>query len=331
VSRYYDIKISDPKTNKVIRHWTSHPNGPTQPPDPGALNIEFDIVVSNFGEALGTASTVTIEGVPIGDLFQPQQFVGMNFSMLGGMGKGLPLANPKQAGVLISGQVFQAFGNWQGVDMSLDLVVVPVPSFTLDNPGNFSVDWASGVPISVMISQVLSRVYPSAKQNIQIKPGIVLPNHEWATISTLRQFSSYVNGITDEFFDDAYIGVNICVQGGEFFVYDGTQSSVTVPFLFNDFVGQPTWIEQNQILVKTVMRGDIQVGNTVTMPEGLQDYPGIVTTSGNSFPSSNKYKAAFQGNFNVGGSAGGVRHVGNFRSPDGADWVSLFYCTTGLG
>jgi hypothetical protein len=323
--RYYDLTISSPTTNAVIRRFTSHPNGVQQPPDPGALNIEFDVLVSDYGVPLGSnASVITIEGVALNDIYQAQQFAGMNLVLKGGMGKGLPLANPAQAGVLVFGTIFQAFGNWVGTDMTLDLVVVP-SAFTLERPGNFSVNWPAGLPLGVAIGQTLAIAHPEIKQNISVSPNLVLPNTEYGICSTLRQFSTLVKGLTAGYLSPIYPGVSISIQGGQFFIYDGTQNTRTVPLQFTDFVGQPTWIDVNLMQVKAVMRADIQLGNTVTMPPGLQNLPGIVTTSQQAQPSLNKYKSAFQGSFNVNA----VRHVGNFRASDGGQWCTIFNCSTG--
>lgn len=324
--RYYDLILSDPVTNKVVRRWTSHPNGTQQPPDPGALNIEFDLIVSDYGVPNSSgASVITVEGISLADLQQTQNFAGMAITLKGGMGKGLPLANPAQAGLIMSGQVYQVFGNWTGTEMTLDFVVTG-SSFTLDAPGNFSVNWPAGQPLAVGIAQVLTTVYPGVKQNIQITPGIVFPNHEAGVYSTLRQFAGFVQGLTNGYGDPAYPGVSIAIQGGEFFVYDGTQASTTVQLQFQDLVGQPTWIDVGTVQVAAVMRGDIQLGNTLRMPAGLQNSPGIVTTGQASLPSNSKYQSAFQGSFNVAA----VRHIGNYRSTDGGQWVSIFNCTTSL-
>jgi hypothetical protein len=45
--------------------------------------------------------------------------------------KGLPLANPAQAGVILEDTIFQGYGNWIGVEQYLDLVFFS-NSFTPD-------------------------------------------------------------------------------------------------------------------------------------------------------------------------------------------------------
>ena len=321
--RYYDLIISNPTTNAIVRRWTSHPNGVNQPPDPGALNIEFDVMVSNYGSPANPGgSVITIEGVPIADLFQAQQFAGMTFTLKAGMGKGLPLSNPAQSGLIMSGFIFQSFGNWVGTEMTLDLVVFP-DAYNLDAPGNFSVNWPAGLPLNTGIAQVLNTAYPGIKQYVQIQSGIVFPNAEFGIFSTLRQFAAFVLGLTAGYFGPDYNGVNIAIQGGQFFVYDGSETSVTVPIAFNDLIGQPTWIDVNLIQIKTVLRADVQMSNKVKMPQGLQGLPGMAAVTAQSLPSSSKYQSAFQGAFSVYA----IRHIGNFRAPDGNQWATILNCS----
>lgn len=322
MSRYYDLTLSDPKTNNVIRRWTSHPNGTNQPRDPGALDIEFDLLVTDYGTPQGSnTSTITLHGVALADITQAQSFTGLVLTLKGGMQAGLPLASPKQAGLLLVGQVFQSFGNWVGTEMTLDFVVSGSP-YTLDAPGNFSLAWPAGQPLTVGIPQVLTQAYPNVKQAIQINENLVFPNDEYHTCSTLREFAQFVQGLTVGFLDTDYPGVSITIQGDEFLVYDGSATAVTVRLAFTDFVGQPTWIDQNVMQVKTVLRSDIQLSNAVLMPQGLQNLPGVVATSPASYPSQSKYQSAFQGKFTVAE----MRHIGSFRSSDAAQWATVLNC-----
>src|SRR5262249_10576948 len=124
--RFYDVQIGDTASGL---HYTSHPRGPAFPPDPGALNIEMDI------QAVGKMPTyeayLRIWGVGIDIIGQarnlnaPPGGAGLPITVKGGMGKGLPLANPSQAGVLVKGTIFQAYGNWVGVNQTLDIKMIP--------------------------------------------------------------------------------------------------------------------------------------------------------------------------------------------------------------
>jgi hypothetical protein len=86
-------------------------------------------------------------------------------------------------------------------------------------------------------------------------------------------------------------------------------------------VGQPTWIGKNQIVVKTVLRSDIHIGDFLTLPPNT-----LMTMTGDAAGLSGQQsgKLTFQGSFIVNR----VLHVGESRNPDGSAWVTNFYCTT---
>jgi len=306
-----------------VRQWTSHPGGVF---DPGALNVEFDIPVTTYGTPVGGQS-ITIEGVPLDDLLQAQQFAGMNLTMKGGMQAGLPLANPKQAGIITAGQVWQSFGNWEGTEMTLDLVLNP-GQYTLDQPGNIVLNWTAGTPLAQALQQTLSVAYPNMPALINISAQLVQSHDEVHRCSTLDQLAQLLIEITQgNFLGAAYAGVQVSVQGGQIIVFDSTYEPNTVQLAFTDFVGQPTWIDVNVMQLKLVMRADLQLGTIVKMPQGLQSTPGIVLTSAASLPSNLKYKSAFQGSFSVIE----LRQIGNFRASDGASWATIVNCAVMSG
>ena len=315
--RYYDISITNPAGGNIIRQWTTHPNGQF---DPGSLNVKMDLLVTAFDEPAG-ASSVTIEGIALADLMQAKQFTGMNLFIKGGMKAGLPLANPAQSGLLMQASVFQAFGNWVGTDMTLDFVAM-ASAFTYAKPGNIVLNWPAGTPLADALAQTLSRAYPGVKQTIQISPALVLPHTETGYYHTLEQLAQDIKSITEGMFNADYPGVSITLQGGLFYVYDGTVTPKTTAIQFTDFVGQPTWVNPDIMQMKTVMRADLQIGTIVTMPPGLQSAPGVVTTTAASQPSFFKYRTTFQGKFRIIG----IRHIGESRAPDGNAWVSIFNC-----
>jgi hypothetical protein len=160
--RYYDLTIQQPGASQPFAHWTSYPSGK---PDSNALNIEFDIPVAPQATPIGM-QTVTIYGVPMKMITEAYRLTGagspgaaptnpMNVVLKAGMGGGLPLENPKQKGVILQGSVFQSFGNWEGTDMTLDVVVSPA-AFTHDNPGNFVLSWTKGTQLSDALQQCLA-------------------------------------------------------------------------------------------------------------------------------------------------------------------------------
>jgi hypothetical protein len=326
--RFYSITLTLPGSTTPARTWTSFPNGQF---DPGALNVEFDLTVAPYATPVG-GQTITIEGISIADLMQPQQFAprivngvqqpGMTFELKGGMGQGLPLANPAQQGTLLKGQVWQSFGNWEGTEMSLDLVINP-GGFDSSNPGNFVLNWQANQPLGAALQNCLAVAYPDIPLSINVSDQLVQSETEVHHCGTLEELSQYVQEVTNgQFLGATYPGVQIAMQGGVLSVFDNTWQPPTVQLNFTDLVGQPTWVNVNLLQVKLVMRGDLQIGTIVKMPIGLSGQAGQVLTSGNSLPSSSNYLTTFSGSFQVVE----VRHIGNFRAGDGRAWATIINC-----
>lgn len=310
--RYYELSLTPKGATTPTRVFTSHPNGIL---DPGALQIEYDALVMPYGTPSG-ASTITVYGIALQDLAQAQQFAGMTLELKAGMKAGLPLVNPAQAGTILKGTIFQSFGNWEGVNQTLDFVVIP-GVFTLDNPGNLLLDWSEGEELSDALRQTFAVAYPGVPVVMSISSDLVQSHDEPHICATLDQFAQMVGDLTEGVFDNR---VNIALQAGKLVVYDNTYRPAPVQLNFNDFIGQPTWIAVNTIQVKTVARADLQIGQIVKMPQGLQNAPGFVTTTSNAFSSTIKYKTTFQDNFIVQE----LRQVGNFRSSDASQWATIF-------
>jgi hypothetical protein len=249
----------------------------------------------------------------------------MTFVLKAGMQAGLPLANPKQAGLLVTGEVIQSYGNWQGVDMRLDLVIVP-SSYTLNSPGNLVLEWKAGQPLSQALQNTLSVAYPGVPQSVNLSDQLVLSNTEQHFCSTLQGMAQCLRDITQGYFlGPSYGGVRVTAQNGTIFVWDDTYEPPTIQLSFTDFVGQPTWIGPNTMVVKLVLRADLQLGTMLKMPQGVQNSPGFVGTQPQQqFPSSDKYQTAFQGSFQITE----LRHIGAYRAPDGSSWVTIATCQT---
>ncbi|WP_455387448.1 hypothetical protein [Petrachloros mirabilis] len=313
--RYYDLIVTQPGSGTAYRQWTSHPKGQF---DPYAWNIEFDIPIAPGNVPIG-AHTITIQGVSLQDLTQANQFAGMQLQFRAGMAAGLPLANPKQAGLIEAGYIFQSFGNWEGTEMTLDFVIYP-PVYTFQSPGNIVLNWKANSELSTALKTCLSTAYPGIPIIANLTTDMVQNFDEVAMFSTFEQLAQWVTQLTEK---RTLNPVYIVNQGGQIYIYDLNSSQGAIQIQFNDLVGQPTWIEPNTMQVKMILRADIQVGSLITMPQGIQDKPGFVLTAASSLPSSIKYKTAFQGNFFVKE----MRHIGNYRTPDGASWVTIMNCT----
>lgn len=327
--RYYQIVLTDMSGNPV-QTWTSHPNGIYQPPDPGALDVQFDLLayefapqsVPNSQSGINAQDWVRIAGIPLPLIGQANAIAGFGVSISGGMGKGLPLANPAQAGLLVQGMVWNPFGNWIDTAMTLEFFVTAAPSVTLSGSQVSAArplvfQWRAGTPLAQAVQQTLTTAYPGYQAQIAISSNLVLNHDEIGVYRTLPQFTAMLRRITQPILGGSYSGVAVTLLPGKTFrVYDGTAPAAPKSIAFADLVGQPTWIGFNQIQVTTVMRADLQVGDQVTLP------PSLITTTPaamNSY-SQGRQGSIFQGTAQINT----MRHTGNFRSPNAQDWVSIF-------
>lgn len=295
--------------------WCSQVNGSN---DPGALDVELDIITGVQAVPVG-GSFVRIYGIPIDQIAQsanlnhaaPNQ---TNIDVYVGMATGLPLANPAEQGLVAHGSVFPAFGNWVATSMTLDFILAP-PFGSSNKPANIVHNQPAGMAMGTAIQNALSTAFPGFTPKVSVSPNLVLPNPEVGFYSTLAQYAGYVRSLSQKIIGGSnYPGVMIGQQGKNLAVFDGTQpASGTKSIVFQDLIGQPTWYGLNQVSLKTVMRGDINLGDHVTLPQT------IATVQAQSAPQF-RQNSGFQGTFMVQQ----VRHIGRFRQPTGEAWVSVF-------
>lgn len=313
--RYYDITLTPEGSTTPSRHWTSHPNGQR---DPGALDIEFDMLMAPAFTPTG-GQTLSIKGPNFQDLQQATKFAGSTLVMRAGMQSGLPLANPAQAGVILEALVLQSYGNWQGTEMSLDFVLYAAIN-TDNNPGNFVFQWTKGQSLQDALRVTLSVAYPNYPIVFHMGKDITAQSTQIHVASTLEDLASFLIEHTE---DAPYNnGVGITIQAGQVVVIDSTYNPAPIPIAFTDLIGQPTWIEAPMMQVKTVLRADIQIGSIITMPKGMQSAPGLIGTTAAALPSSLRYQTAFQNSFTVAE----LRHIGSFRSSDASSWCTIMNC-----
>ena len=316
--RYYRIDLINPKTNATVKTYTSYVNGQT---DTGALNVELDLVVTDYATPSGdAASLVRVWGISLQDIAQSSNFYGYLINVYAGMQKGLPLANPQQNGLIVSGYVLQAFGNWIGTTMTLDLIVGAGsgPFATALTGQNVAQNWKAGTQLSTAVAATLKAAFTTYQTQINISPNIVLANDEPGFWGNMTQYAQYLRNISlsvlnPNFTLTGYAGVRVILKQNTFIVYDGTNVAQPKQIAFTDLIGQPTWIASQVIQFNTVMRADISVGDWVKLPPGQQ------TTTANSL-SQFRQGSVFPSTYWVSY----IRHVGNFRQPDGEAWISTF-------
>ncbi len=307
--RYYKIVITSPQ-GKVTNTFTSYVNNVT---DPGALDIELDISVASYHEAIPNKSFVRVYGIPLNLIAQAKNFNGSTIQVFGGMQKGLPLANPAQSGLLVTGSVLQAFGNWIGTSQTLDFILGG-PIGSNSSPINITFNWLKGQAIGDAIRAALNPAFKGYTINIAVKSGMTATEDHHAYYASLTQFTQDINEISKVAFGNGgpYSGINIVLQEKNINVYDGTTPKQPKQIAFTDLLGQPTWLAPGLMQIFCVMRADLQLGDYIQLPKTP------ITTTAQSI-SQERNNSTFQGIFPIGG----MRHVGRFRQPDGLSWLTV--------
>lgn len=342
--RFYDLKIFyppqypiDPSAPKnIFKQISSLKNGVF---NPGCLMVEFDI--QRFGESTPKGhSVISVWGLGPKEMQQARQdLFGMTVELWVGMSAGLPLANPKQQGLVMKGTIWQVLGNWQGTELRLDLVIVAGPVSQTDPmpmaPLNLTLPWNKGMKLSVALTQCFQMFGGGYGYNINVSERLINSFDSKMICSSLAELARQVNSLSKNIIRDSnYSGVEISVvNGNEFRAYDNDfanhsdSSTLSGPvrvsatgrrnnpkkIAFTDLIGQPTWVQYGKMAVPCVMRSDIQVGDYILMPEKLR--PMIQASSYSQF----RDDSAFTGVFFVSS----VRLLGNSRQPDANAWVTI--------
>ena len=321
--RYYDITITDPDTGTTIKNYTSYKNGKHLA---GALNVELDITTGPFATPIADSS-LRIWGVTLEELSQATDLTGKNIVVRAGMSDGLPLANSAQQGVIAKGVIFNSWGNWIGKDMTLDLVIKAGSATSGDTgtsgtnsaPKNIVLNWKKGQTLGDALKSAISAAFPNYTASINISSDITAPEDLKGVYSTLEQLARFVNKKSILIKGSStYAGVDIVLARDTVSVFDGTVSpDSTTQIKFQDMIGQPTWSASYSVNLKTVMRGDLSIPGIIKLPETI-----YTTTTGaisGIISKQLKNKSIFTGEFMIAG----LRHVGNFRQPDGNSWCTI--------
>lgn len=333
--RYYDLKISDPDSGKV---WKPGPKGNGFVKSaggttfsshtgntliPGALNIEFDIPTAPFNTPQG-AVIIHLSGVGLGMLSQSADLAGQNIRLAAGMKKGLPLATAAApfAGTILDGTIYQAFGNWQGTEQTLDLICNP-PAARAGQDISFY--WPSGMSLETALTTVFQQAFVPQGMTFKISIASLISNSDGSGhYESLAALADYILGISQLLgkaaYGDDYSGVQITIIGNKVFAYDSQQKQDPVTLAFRDLIGQPTWIQPGTINLKTIMRSDITNSSRIKLPQKGLATPYVLTSEAAAVPNAPaRNKSVFQGEFLVVE----VHHFANFRQPDANAW-----CTT---
>lgn len=326
--RYYEIQITEQDGSPItdIKGQTIGPftslmtTGRTT--NPAALNVYIDIPVTAYDSPIGTSGLVRVWGLPLYMISQAFNLNGKKIVVRGGMSPGLPLANPAQRGILVTATIQQAFGNWQGVNQTLDMYVKGSTGGALA-PRDISFNWQQGTKMATAIENALRTAYGKEGYGVEIDISDNLVAYETmpGSYSSLQSFAQVMRSVSRDILkNNLYPGVRIVFDDKTFYVYDvsrpGSIAANPVFLNFEDFVGQPTWIGPNRVSFKTVMRGDIQMGDYVKFPTQTSAYQ--FSTAGAQTQA--RQRPTFSGSFIVQT----VRHLGDYRQKGGDSWSTVF-------
>jgi hypothetical protein len=342
--RYYKITLTNLATGQPLA--IPSLSGSGMPPgvitsllpdgtiNPGALNIEID-AIQNPEHVGDTSSYVRIWGLSLQELSQsfnlnpnPKAGPTTGITLEAGMSKGYPLANPAQQGLLIKGTVLQAFGNWIGVDQTLDIYFGP-PAGNQITPANLTFTWANTEPLSAMIARVLKQVFPNAQQEITINASRIGNQDKVGSYQTFTQFAQAVRDFTQNILSPTDPGVFIAYDGQVVKVFEGAPTSSATgikEIAFTDLLGQVTWAEPQLINAKLVMRGDLNVNDQIKFPQGIvtTTTPQAMSSFGGTSSQNPSNTLTFGNNqFNIQR----IQHWGNFRQPDGTAWNTSIWAS----
>lgn len=308
--RAYDIKIMNGDT--VFRQYNTFNSDGTF--NPNSLMVDLDIF--SYAQAQpASLSSVKVWGISLQDL--STNFSGMSVLVSAGMTKGLPLANEKQYGLISQGNIFQFFGNWQGIEQNLTFIFNANTGLSPSDTINLSFDWKKGQDLSISLKNTLQIAFPNATINMNISKNLVLNSDQPGSYTSLAAFSQYINALSQAIIGKGYLGVNIVISSNVINVYDGTTKSQPKTIVFTDLIGQPTWQDIATLQLQLVMRYDLNVGDYIQLPN-------LVTTNTANSLANFRSNSVFQGTFLITG----IRHVGNNRDINATSWCTIVTCVS---
>lgn len=337
MSRRYEITIEDKNGQPVgdvngnqIGPWHSHWQGS---PLPGALDIEFDIQTLGSGMLAAQSSTLIIRGLPMGVMKQSINLSECICTLNAGFGSvGLPLSTSQSVhyGMILEGQIYTPYANWQGTNQSLNLGMInyaPVMSVS----GILRMDGVRGENIGNMILRNMKEAFPGKRVMMSIADNLILPeNVPSAEYSNIGGYSLAIGSLSRSLVNDPkYVGINIYMQKDFIVVTDLLHpiNELTHNISLEELIGQPTWEGFNSISVKVPLRSDINVGDGVNIANLTEcsvytPYGGfgtLLTTNGGVAMVARLKETTFNGKFIVSG----IRHVGSFRNTKADAWVTI--------
>jgi hypothetical protein len=323
--RYYDIIITPLNGKQQIVFNTLGSAGTS---NGSALRVDFEIFQQQFNQS-GLNSFIRVYGLSYKQINQIADLnprfplnIEDNYARIqisAGMSKGLPFAKPDQQGILVKGLIGQAFANWQGTEISLDLVIIPSMGTNV-NPVNIPFSWKKGNTLESAVRASLGIAFPTTKISGSYSPSLIFTEDQAGYYYDLEELATYVYNQSKVINSSpTYIGAMITKTSDGFLLEDGTATKTSSKQIkFTDIIGNLTWLDVSTIQAKLVMRGDLAINQIVKFPKGSP-----ITNIVNSF-SQYRNNVSFQGEFQISK----IHHLGYSRQPSADNWVTIIDCKT---
>lgn len=324
--RYYRLEILD-KNGKPAFDGNGNQIGPFDTSEtPGrGLHIEFDALIAGY-DVVSSGTAIVIYGLPISMINQSVQLRGYQLTLEAGFTSGLPLENEAQKGLIISGEIYSPYANWEGTNQTMNLIVNPSPQLNdKGQPFTITLDGKRGEKLGDVVKRALTAAYPTFIIEVSISDKLVLAEDGVAVYNRPGQLASLLRSQSFGMInDDTYSGVQVVMQKGVIRVFDNLSVGEAGAILIapQELTGQPTWIETIKVSFKCPMRADLRCGDVVELPENIISGPtSILSVNTDSSYAMLRNSVNFSGKFLITS----VRHVGQYLSPDSSNaWVTIY-------
>lgn len=280
------------------------------------LQVDLDIYQAP-NHTPAPLGSITIYGVNFDNISQSNYLPGAYIQIFVGMTPGLPFANPNQLGLIVKGTILQAFGNWQGNNVALSLILTSGeidPSESI----NLRLTWKKGTTLTSAVTEALQTGYIGTQVTGSFSTNLVAVETQDALFPTLKNLSQWVNKESKTINPSPnYGGACILPVPSGFRLYDNLEL-LTENTLINyvDLIGNITWLNVATISVKVVMRADLEVGNYIS-------FPALAPVLNTATFAQYRNRLAFNGVFQIIQ----LRHQGSSRQASADSWVTVIEAT----
>lgn len=296
--------------------------------NPTGLQIQFDIKTADEGSTAN--SQVSVYNPPLWMFGEYNKLYNKKLKLFAGLSETpitqmIGIVPPKQD-LITSGYIAGIFPDWNGSNMQMTFILNQSPPYLAATdgridlasaPGAYQFNLQKGVSPDKQIRECLDAVAPGVPFVSRVS--------DFLTPSTCETPIYQVGNLASLL---ASWGLRL-MMGGEGYIMDGRENpsfGQRVQLKKTDFLTQPSALDISTIAITTFLRGDIRMGDLVTMPEkffvgisqigdslqnstGLEDW--LKATGKNVF-------SMFSGSYLVNK----IWHVGDLRNTDVQAWAT---------